>query len=93
MNHPTFISILILNFPSRYYSPYSDTVGSIMHQERKEIRKVKGTKSFRPLIKPIIPIKAGKTMNSAEKKNYSISEAYLKAKINHCFPRAQLRFF
>lgn len=51
---------------------YSETVGSIMHQEGKEIRKVKRTKSFSPLIKPIIPTKAGKTMNSAKKKKITL---------------------
>lgn len=51
---------------------YSETVRSIMHQEGLEIRKLKRTKSFSPLIKPIIPTKASKTMNRAKKKNYSM---------------------
>ena len=46
----------------------SETIGSIMHQEGIEIRKLKRTKSISPLIKPIIPTKAGKTMNRAKKK-------------------------
>lgn len=53
---------------------YSDTVGSIMHQEGIDTRKLKKTKSFSSLIKPIIPTKASKTKNSIkEKQNYSIS--------------------
>ena len=51
---------------------YSETVGSIVHQEGIEIRKLKRTKSFSPLIKPIIPSKAGKTMNRAKEKKIAL---------------------
>lgn len=43
-----------------------------MHQEGIEIRKLKRTKSFGPLIKPIIPTKAGKTMNRAKEKKITL---------------------
>lgn len=82
INCSTFNFTVILNSTCRYDScKYSETVGSIMRQEAVEIRNLKRTQSFSPLIKPIIPTKAGKTMNSTKKKNYSISWAYLKAKI------------
>ena len=45
---------------------YSEAVGNIMHQEGTEIRNLKRTKSLSPLIKSIIPTKAGKTMNSVK---------------------------
>ena len=45
---------------------YSEAVGNIMHQEGMEIRNLKRTKSLSPLIKPIIPTKTGKTLNSVK---------------------------
>lgn len=59
-----------------------------MRQEGIEIRNLKRTKSFGSLIKPIIPMKAGKTMNSMKKKKLLYILRYLEAKIRGSCPRA-----
>lgn len=55
----------------------SETVGNIMHQEGMEIKNLKRIKSFSPLIKSVIPTKAGKTMNSVKWKNITLYHEHI----------------
>jgi hypothetical protein len=64
----TFICILILNFPCRYYSEVFRHCSKHHASERNRDKETKMGQIFSPLITPIIPSKTGKTMNSAKKK-------------------------
>lgn len=55
----------------------SETVGNIMHQEGMEIKNLKRTKSFSPLIKSVILTKAGKTMNSVKWKKITLYHEHI----------------
>ena len=55
----------------------SETVGNIMHQEGMEIKNLKRIKTFSPLIKSVIPTKAGKTMNSVKWKKITLYHEHI----------------